>query len=55
MYRRGLTIRIPVLLMALVVALAFMPGEMGDAVRAFGNVVLDGLHQLERGYGKLFD
>ena len=55
MYRRVFTIRIPVLLMALIVALAMMPGEVGEAVRNFGRVALAGLHEIERGYGKLFD
>jgi hypothetical protein len=55
MYRRTLTLRIPVLLMALIVALALMPGEVGESVRAFGRVAMDGLHELGRGYGKLFD
>jgi hypothetical protein len=55
MYRRALNIRIPVLLMALIVAVAMLPGEVGEAVRNFGRVALAGLHEIERGYGKLFD
>jgi len=52
--RKTLNLRVPVLLMALIVALAMVPGEFGDAVRAFGGVVADGIDQLERGYGRLF-
>jgi hypothetical protein len=55
MYRRTLTLRIPVLLMALIVALAMVPGEVGQAIRDFGRVALDGAHEMARGYGKLFD
>jgi len=55
MYRRALTIRIPVLLMALLVALAFVPGEVGEAIRAFGRAAMDGARQIAEVYGRLFD
>jgi hypothetical protein len=55
MYHRNINIRIPVLVMALIVAIALVPGEMGDALRAFGDVVVAAVREVQRGYGKLFD
>jgi hypothetical protein len=45
---------IPVLLAALVVALAVMPGEVGMKLHQFGGVVHDGAQQMHDGYMRLF-
>jgi hypothetical protein len=45
---------VPVLVGLLVVALALMPGEVGELFGRFGHVAADGARQMHDGYMRLF-